>query len=244
MEQTTSIIFDGLDSKSNEAYKALRTNIQFCGNNIKVIAFTSCVPNEGKSSVSFNLAVSFAEDNKKVVLIDADLRRSVLIGRYRVGEIERGLTHYLSGMNSLEEVLYRTDIANLDIIFAGSHSPNPAELLNNAHFTGMVDILREAYDYILIDTPPLGSVIDGAIVARICDGAVLVIEANSINHRFAQNVKSQLEKSNCRILGAVMNKVPVDTKGYYGRYYGKYYGRYGKNHGKSDDKYHDSNYGT
>jgi capsular exopolysaccharide synthesis family protein len=90
----------------------------------------------------------------------------------------------------------------------------------------MISILREKYDYIIIDTPPLGSVIDSAVVARAIDGAIIVIEANAISYRFAQGVKEQLEKANCRILGTVINKVPMDKKKYYGRYYGKYYGSY------------------
>ncbi len=233
MEQLTFINREDLDYRVNEAYKTLRTNIQFCGNEVKVITFTSCTPNEGKSSVSFNLAVSFAEVGKRVILIDADLRKSVLIGRYKVGEIDCGLAHYLSGQRELEDVLYQTDINNMDIIFSGTHSPNPAELLNNCRFIGMIELLREQYDYIIIDTPPLGSVIDSAIVAKISDGAILVIEANTISYRFAQGVKSQLEKSNCRILGAVMNKVPMEKNGYYGRYYGRYYGKYYGTYGKN-----------
>lgn len=232
MEQLTFIKRDDLDYRANEAYKTLRTNIQFCGNDIKVLTFTSCTPNEGKSSVSFNLAVSFAESGKKVILIDADLRKSVLIGRYKVGEVDGGLAHYLSGQSSLQEVRYHTDINNMDIIFSGTHSPNPAELLNGNRFLAMVEELRETYDYVIIDTPPLGSVIDSAIVAKISDGAIIVVEANAISYRFAQNVKSQLEKSNCRILGAVINKVPMEKNGYYGRYYGRYYGKYyGKYYG-------------
>lgn len=217
-----------LDYRANEAYKTLRTNIQFCGNDIKVITFTSCTPNEGKSSVSFNLAVSFAEVGKRVILIDADLRKSVLIGRYKVGEVEYGLTHYLSGQEELWEVLLHTDIENMDIIFSGNYSPNPAELLNHTRFTKMINKLRDEYDYVIIDTPPLGSVIDSAIVAKISDGAVLVIEAQAISYRFAQNVKEQLEKSNCKILGAVLNKVSMEKNSYYGKYYGKYYGTYGQ----------------
>ncbi len=226
-----------LDYRANEAYKTLRTNIQFCGDEIKVIMMTSCTPNEGKSSVSFNLAVSFAEAGKKVILVDADLRKSVLVGRYKVGEIEGGLSHYLAGQSPLIDVMYQTDIANMDIIFSGTYSPNPAELLSHARFTEMLTSLREEYDYVIIDTPPLGSVIDGAIVAKVSDGAIMIVEANMISYHFAKDVKEQLEKSNCRILGTILNKVPVDKNGYYGKYYygkysskyyGKYYGKYGE----------------
>jgi capsular exopolysaccharide family len=242
MEKVTFLKREKLDYRANESYKTLRTNIQFCGNEVKVLTFTSCTPNEGKSSVSFNLAVSFAEAGKKVILIDADLRKSVLIGRYKVGEINFGLTHYLSGQKELQEVLCNTDVENMDIIFSGSYSPNPAELLNHSRFGNMISKLREEYDYVIIDTPPLGSVIDSAIVAKISDGAIIVIEANAISYKFAQSVKDQLDKSNCRILGAVINKIPMEKKGYYGKYYGRYYGKYyGKYYGTYGDKKHKEN---
>lgn len=227
-EQRINIHRNALDYRTNESYKTLRTNIQFCGNNMKVIALTSCTPNEGKSSVSFNLAASFVDNGKRVLLVDADLRKSVLMGRYRVGVVKGGLTHYLSGQKELGEVICKTSADNMDVIFCGSYSPNPSELLNHSRFDKMIRELREEYDYIIIDTPPLGSVIDSAIVARVTDGVIIVMEAYKINYKFARNVKEQLEKVNCRILGVVMNKVPMDTKKYYEKYYGKYYGTYGK----------------
>ncbi|MDF2906418.1 MAG: capsular exopolysaccharide family [Herbinix sp.] len=205
----------------NEAFKQLRTNILFSGRNIKVICLTSSIPNEGKSNVSFNLAVSFAESNKKVLFIDADLRRSVLLGRYMPDHAVLGLTHYLSGINDLEEVLYESNIPNLDMIFTGPVPPNPAELLGSSIFAILIKQLREVYDFIIIDTPPLGSVIDSVVIAEHCDGVVFVIEANAISYKYAQRVKSQLEKSSCKILGAVLNKVPVDKKQY--PYYMKKY---------------------
>ena len=225
---------DELDYRSNEAYKALRSNIQFCGDDIKVISLTSCTPNEGKSSISFNMAMSFVDNGKRVILVDADLRKSVMVGRYKVGEISCGLTHYLSGQNKLEDAIHHTDVENMDIIFSGSYSPNPAELLSHARFKAMIDKLREEYDYVIIDSPPLGSVIDGAIIAKAVDGAIIVIEANAISYRFAQSVKEQLDKTNSRILGVVMNKVPMDKKKYYGKYYGKYYSKYYGTYGKEN----------
>jgi capsular exopolysaccharide synthesis family protein len=185
------------------------------------------MPNEGKSSVSFQLAASFAETGKRVIFVDADLRKSVIVGRYKPDHAIQGLTHYLSGQNTLEEVVYSSNIDNMDIIFTGPVPPNPAELLGSETFRSLLKKLRNEYDYVIIDTPPLGSVIDSAIVAEHCDGIILVISANEISYKFAQRVKKQLEKGNCRILGAVLNKVEFDSKGYYGRYYGKYYGNYG-----------------
>lgn len=225
-EERITIKRKKMDYSANEAYKTLRTNIQFCGDDVKAIMFTSCTPSEGKSSVSFNLAASFAEDGKRVIFIDADLRKSVIIGRYKVGPVGKGLTHYLSGQCGLEDAIRRTNIENMDIIFAGSCPPNPAELLNHVRFKSMVEALKDNYDYVIIDTPPLGTVIDSAIVAKVCDGAILVLAAKAVSYKFAQYVKQQLEKTNCRILGVVLNKIPVEKKGYYSKYYGKYYSKY------------------
>ncbi|MBQ3583371.1 MAG: polysaccharide biosynthesis tyrosine autokinase [Lachnospiraceae bacterium] len=216
-----------LDNSTNEAYKRLRTNVQFCGSDVKVIALTSTVPNEGKSSVSFNLAASIAESGKKVIFLDADLRKSVLVGRYKINKAVKGLTHYLSGVNPFDEVVYSTNVDNLHVVFSGPVPPNPAELLGNKYFKSLIAQLRRTYDYIIIDTPPIGSVIDAAVVAEECDGVILVISAGEISYKLVQTTKMQMEKSNCKILGAVLNKVPMGKGGYYGKYYGKYYGNYG-----------------
>ena len=217
------------DYNYNEAIKTLRTNIQFCGNNIRTIMLTSSMPDEGKSDVSMALASSLAQIGKKVMFVDADIRKSILVARYQLNQDVNGLSQYLSGQKSLEQILYHTATENLDIIFAGPYSPNPAELLEEELFTNMLELLKEEYDYIIIDTPPMANLIDGAIVARNCDGAVLVIESGAISYRLEQKVKNQLEKSGCRILGVVLNKVDLREDKYYGRY-GKYsrYGKYGK----------------
>ncbi|PNV60586.1 tyrosine protein kinase [Clostridium sp. chh4-2] len=212
-----------------EAIKTLRTNLQFSGSNIKVIMFTSSIPNEGKSETSFQLAASLAQLGKNVLLIDADIRKSVTVSRYQLDKEVNGLSQYLSSQVSKEEAIYETNVNGLEVMFAGPYSPNPAELLEEDMFTKLIKWARESYDYVVIDTPPMGNLIDGAIVARQCDGAVLVIESGAISFRLLQKVKAQLEKSGCRILGTVLNKVTVDHSGYY-RYYGKYgrYGKYGK----------------
>ena len=213
-----------LDYSAAESFKSLRTNLQFCGEDKKVIAVTSCTPNEGKSSVIMNLAVSLAEAGKKVLLVDGDLRKSVLVGRTKVKGMSKGLTHYLSKQASLIDVICSTNVPNFHMIFAGPVPPNPAELLGGKLFKEMISSLRKIYDYILIDTPPLGSVIDSVVIAEECDGSVLLIESGVISYRFAQEVKEQLAKSNCPILGVILNKVDMFKQGYYGKYYGKYYG--------------------
>ena len=213
----------------NEAIKTLRTNIQFCGSNIKTIMITSSMPDEGKSDISMALAQSLTQIGKKVLLIDADIRKSILVARYQLSHEVYGLSQYLSGQKDLEEVLYNTTAENLDIIFAGPYSPNPAELLEEGLFEKMLEAVKEYYDYIILDTPPMANLIDGAIVARHCDGAVIVIESGAISYRLEQKVKAQIEKSGCRILGVVLNKVDLSEDKYYGKYakYGKY-GKYGK----------------
>ena len=212
------------DSSMDEAYKALRTNIQFCGADKKVIAFTSCTPNEGKSNVTFHLAASLAESGKSVLLIDADLRKSVLMGRVQVEEEVKGLTHYLSKQAKLQDVICATNLPKFHIIFSGVVPPNPAELLGSRQFKDMIRVVRDVYDYIIIDTPPLGRVIDSAVIADECDGSVIVMESGAISYRFAQEVKDQLEKCDCPILGVILNKIDMSKQGYYGKY-GKYYGK-------------------
>lgn len=227
-----------LDYRSREAYGTLRSNIEFSGDDIKVVCITSCTPNEGKSSVSYELARSYANNGKKVLLVDADLRKSVMRGRNQQGgDMKLGLTHLLIGSNSLDEVTCETDVDNFFMIFVGPVPPNPSELLGNKYFEKMIAEARELYDFIIVDTPPLGSVIDTAIVSKQCDGALIVIECGGISRRFIKKVIEQLETANCRILGCVLNKVNMAGSGkyygkYYGRYYGKYYGKYYGNYGE------------
>ena len=239
MKQINFERIETLSSRSDEAYKTLRTNILFCSKETKVISFTSCLPNEGKSTVVFQLAVSMAEMGKKTLLIDADIRKSVLASRYQTDKKMQGLSEYLSDQCELGQCLYRSNIEHLDVIFTGKTAPNPSELLSSEKFKQLVAKLREDYDYILLDCPPLGSVIDAAIVSAAADGAVLVIEAENVSSKFAVGVKDQLEKSGCRILGVVLNKVEVKGKGYYGYYgkYGKYYHKYyGDYYGSASDE--------
>lgn len=228
-----------LDFQTNEAYKSLRTNMEFCGNNVKVIAITSCVPNEGKSSVSFNLAISMAEAGKHVLFIDGDMRKSVILGRYQITKISSGLSHFLAGRRDIQDVIYSTNVKGLHIIPTGPVPPNPSELLGTARFKLVLSKFRDIYDYVIIDTPPLGSVIDSAIIAQNCDGVAIVMEARAISRKFAERVIDQVRKTGCPILGVILNKVEMGGK--YGKYYGKYYGRY---YGRYYGKYYGDYYGN
>lgn len=201
-----------------EAIKTLRTNIQFTGKNVKTIMFTSCFPNEGKSDVTFQLCQEIGNMGKRVLLIDADIRRSAYVSRYRIKQKVNGLSQYLSGQLAKEFLIYQTNFLNVDIIFAGPMAPNPSELLEEEAFRELLAEARARYDYIIIDTPPVGSVIDAAIIAKESDGAVLVIESERVSYKVAQKVMEQLEKTGCKILGAVLNKVNIEKNKYYGKY--------------------------
>lgn len=222
-----------LDRRTEEAFKTLRTNLQFCGKDIKSIALTSCTPNEGKSSVSLQLARSLSENGKRVLFIDADLRKSVILSRCQVSQTVKGLSHYLSGQCAFTDAVYMTNVKNLHMIFAGPVPPNPAELLGSNAFKIVIEKMKTVYDYIIIDTPPLGSVIDAAVIANECDGSILVVKSGEISRRFARKIVDQLRMADCPILGAILNSVDM-KKNSYGNYYGKYYGKY---YGQEVDKY-------
>lgn len=225
MRTVELILDDNKDYGTREAFNTLRTNILFSGRDVKTILITSCLANEGKSTVSFETAVGLARVGKKVLLIDADLRKSAYASRYTKETGLTGLSQYLSGQSELDGVLYATQIPTLNIIFSGPFPPNPTELVGASAFGELLKAEREHYDYILIDTPPLGLVIDAAVMATACDGAVIVIGAGSVSYHVAQHVTEQLKKSGCRILGAVLNqnrKGKRSKNQYYNSYYGKY----------------------
>lgn len=210
------------DYLTNESFKTLRTNILFCGSEIKTIVITSSRENEGKSTVSAELAKSLAETEKKTLLIDADMRKSVLLRRNSASQNFYGLSEFLSGQAELDKTLYHTQNPYFDVIFSGHFPPNPVELLSSKRFKQLLLDAKAVYDYIIIDSPPLGSVIDSAVIAASCDGAAIVITAGLISVKESTEVKEQLEKSGCRILGAILNDVNAKQTKYYKKYYKKY----------------------
>ena len=216
----------------NEAIKTLRTNIQLSGQSVKTILVTSCYPNEGKSDVVLSLAQELGSIGKKVLLLDADIRKTVYAGRLGVQEEVQGLSQFLSGQINVSEMIYSTNYPNMDIVFGGPAAPNPSGLLSESVFRAFLKEIRDYYNYILIDTPPIGTVIDAAVIGRYCDGAVFLIEPGNVRYKDAQKAFAQLERSGCRILGAVMNKIDTRSDKYYSSYY-KHYGEYYK---RSEDK--------
>ena len=141
------------DFFTQEAFKTLRTNLQFCGQDICTVVITSCNENEGKTTITLQLAKSLAELNKRVLVIDADMRKSVMAGRNTTAENPAGLSEVLTGMTSVKECLYQTQYNNLSIMFAGKYPPNPVELLSGQYFEELLKAAKESYDYVLIDVP-------------------------------------------------------------------------------------------
>ena len=215
----------------SEAIKTLRTNIQLSGQSIKTILITSCYPNEGKSDIALSLAQELGSIGKKVLLLDADIRNTAYVGRLEVQEEVKGLSQLLSGQAGLQDIIYNTNFPNMDIIFGGPSAPNPSGLLSENIFKILIKELKDYYNYILIDTPPIGTVIDAAVIGRCCDGAVFLIQPGNVRYRDAQKAFAQLEKSGCRILGAVLNK--IDTSG--DKYYSSYYKHYGEYYRRDED---------
>lgn len=212
--------------KTEEYYNALCTNIQLSGDKLKVISVTSVNPGEGKSTTSINIAWSFARAGYKTLLIDGDIRNSVMSGVFKSREKITGLTEFLSGTTDLSNGLCDTNIENLFVVQSGSVSPNPTALLQSKNFNDMIETLRKYFDYIIVDTAPIGIVIDAVIITQKCDASILVTAMGEANKRDVQKAKQQLEQTGKPFLGVVLNKFDVQREKY-GSYGG--YGNYGKN---------------
>ncbi len=223
-----------MDYNYSEALKTLRTNLRFAGEDIKLILFTSCFPNEGKSDIAISLAKELGGIGKKTLFLDTDIRKSALLSRFKVENRENihGLSEYLSGQVDLRGLIYKTNFPNMDLICAGPSAPDPSGMLEGKKFVSLLQATKDIYDFVIIDTPPIETVIDAAVVAKHADGAIMIIEADAVSYRDAQRAQRQIEMSGCRILGAVLNKVDTSSDRYYNKYsrYGKYskYGKYAK----------------
>ncbi|HET2010783.1 TPA: polysaccharide biosynthesis tyrosine autokinase CpsD [Streptococcus pneumoniae] len=209
--------------KAEEYYNALCTNIQLSGDKLKVISVTSVTPEEGKTTTSVNIARSFARAGYKTLLIDGDTRNSVMSGFFKSREKITGLTEFLSGTADLSHGLCDTNIENLFVVQSGTVSPNPTALLQSKNFNDMIETLRKYFDYIIVDTAPIGIVIDAAIITQKCDASILVTATGEVNKRDVQKAKQQLEQTGKLFLGVVLNKldISVDKYGVYG-FYGNY----------------------
>lgn len=227
LDKLTINHFPKLDYAAEEALNTLWTNLFYSGSNMRAFAITSCIPDEGKTFVVMNLARTIAETGKKVLVIDADLRKSVILGRYRIinpsgGDIW-GLAHYLTGQCTVEQILYSTNIENLNLMPAGHEIINSFALLETPYFPDLLQRVLDYYDIVLVDTPPVGTIIDGAIIARYCDGTVLVVKHNTVSRKELAYAKAQIEQVGGRVLGVVLNDVGLNAYGMNKYYYKTYY---------------------
>ena len=222
-----------LDYAGEEALNTICTNLAFSGRNLRKIVFTSNLQSEGKSWMAMHVLANLAQRGRKVVLVDCDMRRSFLMQRYKMeadGEVF-GLAHYLTGQCELEDATYETNLNGACLIPAGRDVTNPVSLVDTPFFKQMLDTLSDQYDMVLVDTPPIGMVIDAAEIAACCDGTVLVLDYNKTRIREIRECKRQMEQSGTPVLGCIINKVSFATlsakkyynKSYYGHYRSGYY---------------------
>lgn len=214
-----------------ESYKLLRTKLQFSfaeGDGCRVIGVTSALSGEGKSLTSINLAYSLSELGKRVILIDADMRRPTLAKKLSI-KSEPGLSSCLTGQRDLNNLLQNCGIAGNEkafrVIAAGQNPPNPVELLSSNRMDVMLETLRKHYDYIILDMPPVTEVSDVLAVANKLDGVLLVVRHNMCNRTVLNSTVRQLAFVNAKVLGVVYNGVNEEVDGYFKKYYKRYYQR-------------------
>ena len=240
MSQSELVVFNDPKSLISESFRTLRTNIQFMNMNkeLKCLLVTSSFPGEGKSWVSSNLAITFAQLGQKVLLIDADLRKGRL---YKVFETPQkpGLSNYLSKMSANEagkkenfnEIVKKTVEPNLYFIPSGTFPPNPSELLISSQMKALVEGLEEFFDIVIIDGTPCQLVTDARILARIADSTVVVAEYNKTKKEVLKKTVKSIKNIGGNIAGVVINKIPHSSKSYYGN--GYYYDSINSNEKKN-----------
>lgn len=233
MEGLNLIAHNDLKNPATEAYRVIRTSIQFAqaGKELQTIALTSCTPNEGKSTTIANLAVVLTQAGKSVLLIDCDMRNPTVHKNFNLSN-KVGLSSCISMGTALSDAVQKTSIEGLYALTGGVIPPNPSELLGSEQMKNVLQRAKEQYDYVLIETPPVMPVTDALIVGRFVDGMILVIASAEVKVEMARDVKNQLVNAGANILGVVLNKVRSEHHGYgYGYYY--YYGNDGEKHKKS-----------
>lgn len=221
MQRFDKLVING-DPRSPvaESYKTLRTNIQYAGfdRTIKSLIMTSCEPSEGKSLTAANLAISLAQDGKKVLLVDCDLRKPMQRRVFNVMGM-KGLTNILAENIDYKTVVNEVNVDNLSLITSGPKPPNPAEILGSSKMQDFMDEVTSDYDVVILDTPPMLPVTDATVLSRMVDGIILVVRYGQTTVDAASMVKRQFDKVGANVLGAVINDVPADDSNYYYAYY-------------------------
>ncbi|MBK8663422.1 MAG: polysaccharide biosynthesis tyrosine autokinase [Ignavibacteriales bacterium] len=217
------IVFSKPDSIPAEAFRALRTRLQFTSpdpDKMKVLLITSSAPTEGKTIISTNLAGSFSQINKRVLLVDCDLRKPRVHNVFNMNR-HPGLVDYLFHKNTMEEIVRKTDMPNLDFIPCGTIPPNPAELLESDAMQKFIATVRDMYDFIILETPPVIAVTDSEILSRHVDGSILVVSADTTEMELLRRAGEILKQGKHHFIGAVLNNFVYKSS--YGSYYKYYY---------------------
>ncbi len=212
-----------------ESFRYLRVAINFSATpeSLKILCITSCLPHEGKSFVSQNIAISLANDGNRTLLIDADLRRPTAHQAFRLDN-STGLSNYLTGNMEMETVVKETFVENLFVISSGPVSPNPAEILGSERMLKLLEQGKQKYDRLIVDCPPLTGIGDGFVVGSIIGHTILVISAGKTPAELIRHTQSHLDKAGIKVLGMILNKVDIDKErhGGYTKYYYHTYNRY------------------
>ena len=217
-----------------EAYKSLRTNLKFIttADNAKSFVITSALGMESKSNVSINLAITLAEENKKVIVVDGDLRKPVVHRMMSLNPHGKGLSGILTGELRATDAIIHIAEHNIDILPVGAVPPNPTELLSLKRMGDLLQLLREYYDYVIVDAPPISVVTDAAIIGGMVDGALLVVRSEYAPVEMVQLAKKKLEDVHVKIFGVILSRYDPKKGGRQSGYYYSYKGYgYQKKHG-------------
>ena len=207
-------------SNISEAYRTIRTGIEFSNldKDLKIICITSSKKDEGKTTVLSNLGVSFAKIDKKVLLIDADLRNPSISKMFDTSNTQ-GLMDILLGKKNIQDCVKKTKQENLYILTGGTIPPNPAEVLSSKKMSEFIESIKDEDDYIFIDSPPVGVVSDASIISAYSDGVIFVVGANEVDSNLAKIAKERLDSVKANIVGVILNKFKTDTNSEYYNYY-------------------------
>ena len=209
---------------TREAYKSLRTNVMFSlpGNESKCIGIVSANRGEGKSTIAINLGISFAQNNKRVIVVDCDMRLPTVASKIGINQ-KPGLSNYLVGSEDIKgEIIQRLPEYGIDVLAAGDIPPDPTMLLGSQQMDSLINLLKEYYDYVILDFPPVNMVTDAVILSKTVDGYLIVVRHNLTEYKRLKETFRQMNFSDAKILGVVYN-----GKGGHNKYYYKYYKKRG-----------------